>query len=140
MRDLRAPESKIIGVVGLIGLAILITTILIVPAQDPTTWILFATSISVLSPMAWIGFLSPRVFLDDDYLIVQKWNHDVDRFSISGVTSVRFSPALFNFKTLSVWHSSGVVFSTYVRESDVGWIITQMPVESISPYLRRKIG
>ena len=139
MPDLRANESKIIGVVGLIGLTILITTILIVPALDLGTFTMFVYSILVLSPMAWFGFRSPRIFLDGDDLIVQKRNRGVSRFLISGVTSVRVSPALFHFNMLSVRHSSGVVLSTYVRESDLGWIIAQMPVESITPYWRRRI-
>jgi hypothetical protein len=138
MRDLRANESIVIGVLGAFGVLLILAAFFILPARTSTT-VIFSVSVCQFALMAWFGLRANRVFVDGDDLLVET-KGDLSRFPTGDVMSIRTWPALYYFSVLSVRLKSGVTFGALVREQDLTWIMSQMPVESITLYWRRRIG
>lgn len=138
MRDLRANESRVIGVLGAFGVLLFLAAFFALPVRITTT-VIFSVCICQFTLMAWFGLRANRVFVDGDDLLVEN-KGDLSRFSTGDIMSVRTWPALYYLGVLSIRLKSGVTFGTLVREQDLAWIMSQMPVESITPYWRRRIG
>ena len=139
MRELRANESKAIGALGAFGVLLILAAFFILPSRTSTT-VIFSVCICQFALMAWFGLRADRVFFDAEELLVENKKGDLSRFSTEDVMSVRTWPVLYSLGVLSVRLKSGIAFGTLVREQDLTWIMSQMPVESITPYWRRRIG
>ena len=139
MRDIRANESRTIGVLGAFGILVVLAAVFILPMRIPTT-IIFSVCICQLSLMAWFGLRAASVFVDGDDLLVENGSGDLNRLPIADIVSVRTWSGFYKLGVLSVRHNSGIAFGTLVREKDLTWIMSQMPVESITTYWRRRVG
>jgi hypothetical protein len=139
MRDLRANESRTLGVLGIAGVALLLVVAAVVPSHFVTKLVFISFGIYSMGTMAWWGLRAARIYIDGDDLLVARGKADPLRLPIRGVTSARCGASVMKLRVLTLKHESGETFSTLVREHDITWIMAQMPDRAITIYWREMV-
>ncbi len=141
MRNLRANESKLVGILGLIGI-VLTGIAIIATASDLSlpTGILLLIAMFFSGFTAWFGFRAASIFVDEDDLLYQPANSDYIRVSISSVISAKTFPLPFKLGMLVLQFDTGFSIMTVVQQHDLSWIMSRMPEYAITPYWKNRIG
>ena len=140
MKNLRANESKIFGVFGLF-LALIAPVFMLLLFRSQNQWlaILLLVMIPFSAAIAWFGFRAKFVAVDGDELITENEAKSYERISLSSIASVRTIPLPYRLGVL-FFRTEKSSIMTIVREQDLTWIMSRMPLASITPYWRNRIG
>jgi len=139
MRIITARQSKVVGVLGLFGVALAIFIFLRIGPNDKE---LAVTSIIVAAYMCWLfyfGLFSSWLAFDQAYLVKRRGS-EYERLLMEDITSVRTIPFFRSMGILWIRHSSGKSVRTVVLDQDLTWIMSRVPRSAITPYWARKIG
>jgi len=139
MRIITAKQSKVIGVLGLFGVALMLFICFSIGLTDKR---LAITSIVAAVYMIWLtyfGLFAHWLAFDQAYLVKRDGSR-FDRLLMEDISSVRTFPLFRSLGILWIRHSSGRSFRTVVLDQDLTWIMSRVPRSAITPYWARKSG
>lgn len=141
MRDLRANEAKVFGILGVIGIALVsVATFVLLRHQSFLAKSALLGALVPLGALSWIGFQARSIFVDGDDLVISGNSKGFLRLPISSIVSVRTLPMPYRFGILTFRFSGETSVSTLVREQDLLWLMSRMPRTSITPYWRNRLN
>jgi hypothetical protein len=141
MRNLRANESTVIGILCLIGVIVVTSAMILMFSTQPWPMqILVCGSLVPLSVIAWFGLRSKPIYIDGDDLLTRVGADDYSRIPISAVISVRTFPLPNRLGIVIFKDNSGNSIMTITREQNLSWIMSKMPDSSITPYWKNQRG
>jgi hypothetical protein len=140
MRNLRANESRVIGILCLIGVIVLSIVISMFSTLPWPMQVLVCGLLFPLSVIAWFGLRSKPIYIDGDDLLTRVRADDYSRIPISEVISVRTFPLPYRLGIVIFKDSRGNSIMTITREQNLFWIMSKMPESSITPYWKNQRG
>ncbi|RYD23785.1 MAG: hypothetical protein EOP88_02755 [Verrucomicrobiaceae bacterium] len=142
MKDIRAEESRVYGMLGVAGL-VLVAAIWAVghTIGDLKLSDLFPLSIGVYfsAATAWRGLRAAHLCTDGKDLLVMRRKGKLMRLPVSGVMSVTCGASVHNLRVLTVEHDTGETITTLVKEDEITPFMALMPDRAITIYWREMI-
>jgi hypothetical protein len=139
MKDIRAEESRVYGMLGVAGLVLVVVMWTVAELEWVHLFILsYAVYVSAMT--AWRGLRAPHLCTDGKDLLVMHRRGKLMRLPVSGVMSVTCGASVYNLRVLTVEHDTGETISTLVKEDEITRFMALMPDHALTIYWREMIA
>lgn len=140
MKDYRAEESRVYGMLGVAGIIVLALVVWLARPMDIPQFFIMAFALYQLVMMARRGLGAAHLSTDGENLLVMRRREKLVRLPVNGVMSVTCGASVYDLRVLKVEHDTGETIRTLVREKDITSFMSQMPERALSIYWRELIG